>query len=151
MPTTEEIQRYIDTHVDMFGVTTADLIGYTPWEYAKPKLTEEYVAKIESGEEDPWMVRPIDRDTILEEMRDYMEFALDKAHNGRGLSAQRSIIHFRCWLFLLDDEEGLAFLRDADNFPPYGFPMLRWVAEKYELPYNGPGPQLGPQGAQGDA
>lgn len=39
-------------------------------------------------------------------MLDYMEFAWDKANNGRGISAMRSMHHYMAWTWMLGDDLG---------------------------------------------
>ena len=74
---------------------------------------------------------PLTEEAIIKEMRDYMDFALGKARNERGISANRSIWKYVQWLWALDDEELLAFAEDDDNYPMYGMPILQKICDKY--------------------
>lgn len=77
--------------------------------------------------------KPNTRESIIASMRDYMDFALEKARDHRGISAGRSLDHFRAWLWLLEDEETLAFLDDEKNYPQYGAPCLKKICEVYDF------------------
>lgn len=74
---------------------------------------------------------PLTEETIIEEMRSYMGFALGKARNERGISASRSVWKYVQWLWVLEDEELLAFAEDDDNYPMYGMPVLQKICDKY--------------------
>lgn len=75
-------------------------------------------------------MRPVacDRDTVLSQMRDYMGFAWDKAKNHRGISASRSVDHFKAWQWLAGDD-----LSDAP-YAQYGAPILMDICQRYGFP-----------------
>ena len=66
---------------------------------------------------------------VIKVMKNYMSFAWDKANNKRGISANRSIDHFKGWLWLLGDEEGIEYLKA--NYASYGKPGLTYICKKY--------------------
>ena len=66
---------------------------------------------------------------IIKVMKKYMSFAWEKANDKRGISANRSIDHFKGWLWLLGDEEGIEYLKA--NYAPYGKPGLAYICKKY--------------------
>lgn len=111
---TEEIVARIEVvRTGWFEFQSGDLIPWLPFEHAKAYLKEgvssdEWEAQRNSG--DP-----------LEDVREYLPFAWDKANNCRGLSAGRSVDHMKAWLFLagfdLDDELDRIYER-------YGKPCL---------------------------
>lgn len=109
---------------DVFGAQRADLIGYLSFEKARPFLMPEVTKEM-------WVPNAFTREQVIAEMRQYMGFAIGKAEDERGLSAPRSIDHFRAWLWLLGDVEMLRFADDGDNYPMYGKPILRRICEKY--------------------
>ena len=76
---------------------------------------------------------PLTEEVIIEKMRSYMKFALGKAHNERGISAGRSVWKFVQWLWVLEDEEVLAFAEDEGNYPMYGLPILQRICDKYQF------------------
>lgn len=132
MRTQQEIVDRIEAvkNEDFFGAETGDLLNALDFEHAKPYLKpgvtpEQWVdAASQTAEK------------VIEDMRNYMGFAWGKALDQRGLSASRSISHFRAWLWLLEDEELLAFI-NGDNYAQYGKPILRAICEKYgfDVPY----------------
>ena len=77
---------------------------------------------------------PLTVKNVTARMREYMEFAMGKALNHRGLSANRSLMHFETWLWLLGDDEMLSFAEDDKNFPNYGMPVLKAISRKYGFP-----------------
>jgi len=75
---------------------------------------------------------PLTRMAVEEKMLDYLSFAFDKAIDHRGISAQRSISKMGAWLWILDEEELLVFIRDHNNFINYGMPILKKIAQKFD-------------------
>jgi hypothetical protein len=56
---------------------------------------------------------------------DYMDFALGKANNQRGISAYRSLCHYAAWLWLcLEDADYAAFDESWEHYTDYGLPQL---------------------------
>lgn len=127
-----------------------DLLQYLDYEYAKEFLTEDENQEsntvdlpigqlIDCNKPTPLMTKStweeIKTDytieNIIKEITDYLPFAFTKAEDGRGISANRSICHFKNWLFALGDDELYNFADDEDNYPEYGFPILKAIKEKY--------------------
>ncbi len=75
---------------------------------------------------------PLDKDTAREEMKNYMEFALEKAFNHRGISAGRSVAKMSSFLWLIGDDDLLDKFLNA-GYEQYGVPQLMVVCEAYEL------------------
>jgi hypothetical protein len=67
---------------------------------------------------------------IISRMKEYMEFAIEKAEDHRGLSASRSIMKMTEYLWLLKDDENLTEVMQYKN---YGAPILRRICDKYNL------------------
>lgn len=109
---------------DFFGTETTELLARLPFIAARPFLLA--AATYEDWEK---VLRPNTRESILEEMRDYMTFAWDKATGHRGLSASRSIAHFCGWLYLLGEDELLEY--SEHNYRPYGAPILARICERF--------------------
>lgn len=124
LKTQEEIINKIKNGGDIFGFTAGVLVGFLEAENAK----ELYELDMDFAD---WKPESQDRKKIIKRMREYMSFAWEKAIDERGLSANRSVIKFRAWLWMLNDSELLEFLDDSDNYPQYGKPMLAKVSEKY--------------------
>lgn len=97
-------------------------------EVLRPYLPEEYKPGLEGN------AQPLTEEAVKAEMLEYLKFGFEKAINHRGLSAGRTIEKLRTWLWILEDEELVAFLDDDRNYVNYGMPMLKRVAAKYNFP-----------------
>lgn len=73
-------------------------------------------------------VTPLTRENIINEMQGYIDFAFEKAHGNRGISASRSMWKFEKWLWVLEDNK-----IDCSNYHDYGISNLEKIAEKYDL------------------
>lgn len=104
---------------DFFGVGRMRLIEQLPFEHAKTWLSTE----ISEKEWEP------ETKSIKELVHSYLEFAWGKANDCRGLSANRSIDHFRALLWL-DAIEDLSTTMDA-LYRYYGKPNLVYISELY--------------------
>jgi hypothetical protein len=126
MRTYEEIRRRVAEigNRDFFGFESGDLLGTLPREELPALALKDLPAE--------YKPEGLDRESVLGRMREYMTFALDKAENHRGLSASRSISHFRAWVWLLGDEDFKTV--DWENYAPYGVPILKQICERYEFP-----------------
>lgn len=54
----------------------------------------------------------------------YMEFALEKANNGRGISAWRSLCHYAAWLWLCLEDADWEQFADWEDYEDYGLAHL---------------------------
>ncbi len=86
---------------DFFGAQTSRLIQALPLEDARQFLKEDYVADPVKWEAERLKIT----EDVREAARDYLTFAWDKANNCRGLSANRSIDHFRGLIWLLGEDD----------------------------------------------
>lgn len=102
---------------DWLGFEQGDLIAALSFEAAKPFLKPEAEASEWKPASDP-----------LEDLREYMAFAWDKANNNRGISAGRSLSHIRAWLWLAGEDEFLSRV-DLMEYSHYGKPQLRAICE----------------------
>lgn len=107
----------------MFG-TIIDLIEFLPQEEAREFMKED----ADSAD----FFQEYTTENVIKQIKDYLPFAYEKAESARGLSAGRSLMHFDHWLWLLEDDELLAFLENQENCAMYGFPILQKIAEKYQ-------------------
>jgi len=116
---------------DMFGSIAGILVPFLPFDLARPFL--EAGSTKEEWERDG-VPYPLVREFILEQLKDYMDFAWEKAEDHRGLSALRSHEKMKAWLWLLEDEETLRFAATDKNYNPYGAPILAAISKKYGFP-----------------
>lgn len=103
---------------DAFGWSRELLITFLDFEHARPFL-------VESATEDQWGSPSSDP---RHELIEYLEFAWEKAHDARGISAGRSVDKIEQWLWLAGEDEVLARFMAA-SYSPYGIPRLRVVTE----------------------
>lgn len=126
--TQEEIVNRIEElkDLDFFGFQRSDLIEYLDFEHAKPYLkddaTKEQWDKVVDEREDP-----------VHMIKDYMEFAWEKANGCRGISAGRSLDHMKAWLWLAGEDEFLEEHNHFENYEYYGKPQLIAICEKYDI------------------
>lgn len=129
MRTTEEITAYYrqESKNDPFGFEGQVLLPYLSAEQARQFLQE-------GADLSEWAQEPLTEEAVLNHMREYMAFAWGKVRDHRGISASRSVEKMQAWLWLLGDEETLAFAKNDDNYPQYGAPILKKICEKYGFP-----------------
>jgi hypothetical protein len=104
------------------GFWTDVLIDYIDFETAKSILSDDYLKKIESGEEKYEYITDIKE--AVQDFLDYMVFAWGKALDERGLSASRSIVKLSAFMWLLGRDDIVKILNDNDLYNPYGAPAL---------------------------
>ena len=85
------------------------------YETVKPFLNDELTEKDHKVET---------QGSILDNAIDYLDFAYEKANNKRGISAGRSMMHYRAWLWLLGTDD---FDEMTDNYTDYGLPQLDMI------------------------
>lgn len=120
--TQDQILERFNQSDDFMGIQAGDLIEYMDYEVAKPHLKQEYIQDVESGKE-AWQKRT----DPLQEIVDYLPFAFEKAHGQRGLSAARSMLHMKTWIWLCDDEFYKQIVDSIDNYCDYGLPVLEEI------------------------
>lgn len=113
---------------DILGFEAEVLLPYLDAERLRP------FCKLEGADLSEHRAQPLTEPMVIREMKSYMEFAWGKIIDHRGLSAERSIQKMRSWLWLLGDDEMLAFCDDEKNYPQYGAPILKKISLKYGFP-----------------
>lgn len=102
-------------------------MNYLPYEYVKEFLkegvTEEEWNKAlkEDGHE-----LPATHESVVADMKSYMEFAIGKALDHRGISANRSVQKMEAWTHIIRLYDEI----DWDNYANYGAPILRQICDK---------------------
>lgn len=85
--------------------------------------------------EEEWGQKELTRETVLDKMKKYMRFAHEKADNERGISANRSMMCYLAWIWLLgDDEEDFLFKVRSEydgNYHSFGKHILLMIEEEY--------------------
>lgn len=129
MRTQDEIVKRIEERKtdDIFGFEWTEYILWLDFEHGKPYLKDE-------AKKEDWDY-PI-KETGLNKIRNYMEFAWGKANNCRGISASRSISHMIAWLWIDDNpiwEEVEKMYKN--NYCYYGKDILVFICEKLDIDY----------------
>jgi len=117
---------------DWLGTEVGDMLPYLDFEHARPYLKADTKAEA-------WDVPERGATSPLDEIRDYMPFAFEKATGHRGISASRSISHMRAWSWLAGDDAALAICDDESLYPNYGMPILLRLCEHFGIPVPEPG------------
>lgn len=73
-------------------------------------------------------VIPLSKEAIIEKMQGYIDFALEKARNKRGISSNRSVWKYDQWLWALDDNDFYNV-----EYTDYGIDILNGIIKKYDL------------------
>lgn len=74
---------------DMFGCWTGDLVTYLSFDNSK-----EFINPVDSEKRYEKFHREYTEENVTAEMKSYLKFAWEKANGQRGLSANRSLIHY---------------------------------------------------------
>jgi hypothetical protein len=128
MRTPEQIVDKIENSASMFGFEREVWLGYLTFAEAKHFLKKEV------KEEDWGEPKPLTREQVLDDMRSYADFGWGKILDHRGISANRTVEKMEAWMWLLEDEEALAWLKKVD-YAQYGAPKLKWICEHYDFPW----------------
>lgn len=127
MRTVEDIVKRCQNQEDVLGFRTGALVEFLTFEQAKDLRSEEATSE-EWGE-----AKPLTRESVIDAMRSYMQFAWGKIEDHRGLSAERSIMKMEAWIWLLGDDEFLDAVKNA-AYAQYGAPKLALICQRYDLP-----------------
>jgi hypothetical protein len=112
--------------MDIFGIT-ADYLIYLSYEGAKeviPDLKEDVFNKVK---------KEYTAENVIKEIIDYLPFAFEKAYGQRGISANRSMEHFKAWTWLLGAGDSFNYIEDwDDDYHSYGVPKLIKLKKKFD-------------------
>jgi hypothetical protein len=112
---------------DMFGVERSRLLEALSWQAAQSFLQDGH-----DHEEAEWEDHRLKTTgQVIDQIVSYLGFAWGKANESRGLSAQRSLAHFRGLLYLLgsDHDELRQWIGSPEHYQFYGKPQLVKVSE----------------------
>jgi hypothetical protein len=106
-----------------------DIFGFEWYEYAlclTPESAESLrgIAIKKNADLSNWPYYKTDKD-LRDRCIDYMPFAWEKANNCRGVSAWRSLSHYKAWLWLLGQDD----FDDIDDYEFYGKDQLRRICD----------------------
>ena len=111
---------------DVLGFEWPEYASYLEFKNARSFLKEGTVKA-------DWKVCELSKDNLLAAMLDYMPFAWEKANNCRGISANRSVMHFVAWTWLMGDDDFAKKIQDEyeNNYHIYGKPTLEMICKHY--------------------
>lgn len=125
--TQEEILNRLKTgKLDIFGTQRADLVDALTYENAEPFLEDDYKKAVKDGS--------IVYDQLVDPLYkivDYIDFAQGKIDDERGLSAMRSMLHFKTWIWLIDPEFYNEIGEELEEYNDYGQENLDRIKERY--------------------
>jgi len=104
---------------DFFGFEVSDLVVRLEYEKAKQFIPADVTQK-------DWEVVSREPADVISMMHDYMPFAWEKANDGRGISAGRSLSHYSAWIWLAGDDLG-----DLLEYEFYGKDKLVLICNHY--------------------
>jgi hypothetical protein len=133
MRTQEELADYLKTHETFLGFNREVLLPYMSWETAKDFFKEEGRQSVKEHFEKFGYPKEQDPEDILAEMKDYYGFAVGKALDHRGISANRSIEKMEAWVWLLND--GNLDKIHWSWYENYGAPILKEIGDIYGFKY----------------
>lgn len=132
LPTSAQIKDRFEARKgnDPFAFEIGEYLPYMNYEDAKGFLKEG--ATKESWDTDRASYVHT-RYALLRRMLEYMEFAWEKANNCRGISANRSILHYIAWTWLAGDAEfsGEIDRMMDEEYRFYGKDILVRICEFY--------------------
>lgn len=111
---------------DVLCFGQSDLLEFIPYEHVKDLVNDDVT-------EEAWnkdITQPTE-ENIRKKIISYMDFAIGKAEDHRGLSAGRSINHFQTWTWILGDYDKI----DWKNYANYGAPILKQLCELYSISF----------------
>ncbi|KKK51144.1 hypothetical protein LCGC14_3117920, partial [marine sediment metagenome] len=117
-----------DKSSDFFGVEKSRLLEALPFDLAQQFLEDDAPHTAETWESD---TRIKDHAAIKAQILGYLPFAWTKANGSRGLSANRSMSHFKGLLWLLgpSQDELREWIGTPEHYEFYGKPALVKVSE----------------------
>jgi len=111
---------------DPFGWACEVLLYQLDYDAIRPVLADGVTA-------DDWAAARASELNVETAARAYLLFAVGKADDERGISAERSVIKLREYAWLLGRDDVITAM-DAAPYPPYGKPTLRAFADGMGYP-----------------
>jgi len=130
LPTKDEVDKRYEAR------RPRDILGFEVDEYLPYMSIRGLRAIADADVTDDTLVgfqKELNRESIIGGMGVYMAFAIEKAENMRGISANRSIEHYIAWTWLAGDKDFSSKIMDlyAHEYSAYGIHILREICEFY--------------------
>ena len=115
---------YVEKKLDPMGLSTSDLIFRLGYKAGKQFLKADVTEK----EYNTQLLGSKNKKDIIKEMEEYLSFAFEKATDERGISANRSLLHYQNWFWLIGDQDFAdSIFKDFSN---YGLEKLKEIEKK---------------------
>lgn len=121
MRSQEEIVAKINSEDSFFGFGKQVYVSVLDFEHAKQYLKDGVT-------EEEWAEAQVT--DVRREFETYLDFAIGKALDHRGLSAHRSVEKLNAWSWLMGHDEPI-----EEPYPTYGVPILKALAERHDVPW----------------
>ena len=116
----ENYEEYGTFIVDRFGARLCDFLTVEQAEKIGFSLKDEY--------KDKHVPKEWTEENIIEQLKEDILFGWEKACNERGLSSDIMYDVVKTWCKVLENE-----YEDFDDYAPYGKPLFKAVAQKYNI------------------
>jgi hypothetical protein len=123
--TQDEIRARFDAADDFFGFAA---------EVLADSMTADTIRQINPNAQLPEDWAPKSREQLETAAREYLTFAIEKALNHRGISAERSVVKLREFAWLLGRDDVVEAM-DAADYPQYGVPKVKAFADGMGWPF----------------
>lgn len=133
VPNKDEILKRMKERMksDVLGFEWHEYVQYLDYEHVKEYLKDDVT-------KESYETTELKRDDIVKAIKNYMGFAWEKANDCRGISANRSIMHFIAWTWLAGDTDfSLKIEKEFDEeYKNYGKDILIMICEYYNINYD---------------
>ena len=130
MRTQEEIRSHYDAtrDDDFLGFMAVVLVSHLDYGHCRDLLKD-------SVTEADWSAKPVDRESVLEEAREYMaRIGWEKVEDHRGISTGRTCQKMSVWMWLLEEPHLAVLALDDGAYSPYGAPILKEICDYFSWP-----------------
>ena len=108
---------------DRFGVRFGDFLTEEQLKQIGFELNEEYKKNR--------IIKEWNKENILEQLKEDVEFAIEKMENKRGISSELMNSVVKSWLKVLEDDELVSLLEES--YIDYGLSHMKAVTKKYNF------------------
>ena len=98
---------------DRFGSRFVDFLTVEEMESIGFKLKDEY--------KKDWQPKEWNKENVIEQLKEDIQFGIEKAENERGISSSLMFEVVKSWLKVLEDEETLKYFDDYYDYGLNGF------------------------------
>lgn len=85
--------------------------------------------KLKDEHKETWQPKEWNEENVINQLKEDIEFGLEKAHDQRGISSSLMFAVVKSWLKVLEDEETLVYF--GEDYFDYGVNAFEKAKEKY--------------------